>query len=196
MGIRDWGLGRKSFFRFFCKRGEFSTTERARSRRYTKASLSANLASEIASDAALLRLKVVIPFFDFSLTYRCATFARSTASLATPSGFTERPDTKSRVRGVTKIHQNASAGGTKHNRQRECEVRSAKHRMRMARSEVVNTGGVCNRAPVTSTRRDGGSICRTQALHRATGNGPAGRGVSPCRMSRACEVRCIRPRAD
>ena len=106
MGIWDSGVGirPKIFFQIFCKSGEFSP-RKARSRRYTKAGPSANLASEIASDAALLRLKVVMSFFDFSLTHRCATFARSTASLATPSGFTERPDTKGRIRDVTEKHE-------------------------------------------------------------------------------------------
>ena len=73
---------------------------------------------------------------------------------------------------------------------------SLSHRADIPRNVVTAALQMPVGSRATSTRRDGGSICRTQALHRATGNGPAGHGVWPCRKSRACEVRCIRPRAD
>ena len=88
-------------------KGQRQTTHESLRERYTKTVRSANLASEIASDAALLRLKVEVPFFDFSLANHWATFARSTASLATPFGFcraTGHEMPRSRLHGKTRKH--------------------------------------------------------------------------------------------
>ena len=136
-------MGPKSFFRLFSKHGDFSTTERARSRRYTKASLSANLASESLRDDTRKLTTRQIAFRDCRCregTTDSNEFGRRPSRQRHPSGFaapsdtkitrsdTKRnsahQDTKSRVRDVTEGHENATAGGNE--TQQAKRVRGAK----------------------------------------------------------------------
>ena len=142
----DWGFGSgvwaKIFFQTFLQARGFSTTERAHSRRYTKASLSANLASGSLRDDTRKLTTRQIAFRDCRCregTTDSNEFGRRPSRQRHPSGFaapsdtkltrsdTKRnsahQDTKGRVRDVTESHEKTTAGETRTQQARLCARR-------------------------------------------------------------------------